>query len=118
MITDQIAKERLAVDAAFDYVCDPINSLGERKKFRRYPNLTFGPKNWETAQIFKLILNPRKKSFLQQIIDAAEKERLKQMIPIVLYRLEQPKNGEYIDKNPLTDKEFSALLVNEEAPNK
>ena len=110
MLSNQITKERQAVDAAFSYLCDPINSLGKRKKSLRYPNLTFGPKNWETAEMFKLIFRPKKKSVLQQIIDAAEKERAKEMAPIVLYRIEQPRDGEFIEVNPLTIHEFNALI--------
>jgi hypothetical protein len=104
-------KSKLAELAANYYLCNPYNSLGKNKgKPRKYPSLYFGPNNQETAALIKAIGSPRKKSILQQIIDAAEREQTKEMAPILLYRIEPPKDGEYIDNNPLTMQEFNAMI--------
>lgn len=104
-------KNELAQLAAQHYLCNPYNSLGENKgRTRKYPCLYFGPQNRETTILIKAIGSPRKKSVLQQIIDAAEKERAKEMSPILLYSLEQPRDDEFIEANPLTMHEFNALI--------
>lgn len=104
-------KNKLAELAAQYYLCDPYNSLGkEKSNVRNHRSFYFGPNNQETAALIKAIGSPRKKSVLQQIIDAAERERSKEMTPIILYRMEPPKDGEYIDNNPLTMKEFNAMI--------
>jgi hypothetical protein len=104
-------KNKLAQLAAQYYLCNPYNSLGKDKgKTRKYPHLYFGPNNRETAALIKAIYLPRKKSVLQQIIDAAERERAKEMIPIVLYSLEQPMGDEFVEVNPLTMHEFNVMI--------
>ncbi len=110
MLSNQIAKERQVVDAAFSYLCDPINTLGARKKSLRYPKMYFGPNNRETALLIKALNRNRRKTFWQKIVDAAEQERAKEMAPILLYSIEPPKDGEYIDNNPLTMQEFNAMI--------
>ena len=104
-------KNKTAQLAAEIYLNDWHNSLGKYKgKPRKFQSFYFGPNNRETAALIKAIGSPRKKSILQQIIDAAERERTKEMVPILLYRIEPPKDGEYIDNNPLTMREFNAML--------
>jgi len=104
-------KNELAQLAAQYYLCNPYNSLGKDKGVTRsYPNLYFGPNNRETAALIKAIGSPRKKSILQQIIDAAEKERAKEMAPIVLYRIESPMDGEFSEKIELTEKQYKDIF--------
>ncbi len=104
-------KDKTAQLAAEIYLNDWHNSLGKYKgKPRKYRSLYFGPNNRETSLLIKALNRNRRKTFWQKIIDAAEKERNKEMLPIIAYRLESPKDGEYVDKNPLTVQEFNALI--------
>jgi hypothetical protein len=97
-------------DAAFDYLCDPINSLGKRKVKSKTKIQTFGPNNKETIVLLKSLAVKRKPTFWNVLEDAVEQERRKQFPPVVLYRLESPKEGEWVEKNPLTEEEFQASI--------
>ena len=104
-------KNQLAQLSANYYLCNPYNSLGKDKgKPRKYRSLYFGPNNQETAALIKAIGSPRKKSILQQIIDAAERERAKEMVPIILYSIEPPKDGEFSEKIELTEKQYKDIF--------
>lgn len=104
-------KDKTAQLAAEIYLNDLHNSLGKYKgKPRKYRSLYFGPNNRETALLIKALNRNRRKTFWQKIIAAAEQERNKEMAPIVLYSTEPPKDGEYVDNNPLTMQEFNAMI--------
>jgi hypothetical protein len=104
-------KDKTAQLAAEIYLNDWHNSLGKYKgKPRKYRSFYFGPNNRETALLIKALNRNRRKTFWQKIIAAAEQERAKEMTPILLYKIEPPKDGEYIDNNPLTMQEFNAML--------
>ncbi len=96
-------------DAAFDYLCDPINSLGKRKGRSKNSLKLFGPINEETSLLLKSLAVKRKPTFLNILTDAIEQERRKQSPPRTLL-LEDPEENEWIDQNPLTEEQFEASI--------
>lgn len=109
-------KQQLAELAAKYYLCDPYNSLGKDKgKPRKYPSFFFGPNNLETAALIKALNRNRRKTFWQKIVDAAEKEQQKVMLPQILYTVEPPREGEFCEKIELTEKQYRAIFDDENA---
>lgn len=97
-------------DAAFKYLCEYKNSLGKTKKANKFPLTIFGPINKETSLLLKSLAVKRKPTFWNILIDAIEQERQKQFPPETLYRLEPPRENEWVDKNPLTEEQFEANI--------
>lgn len=68
-------------DAAWNYLLDPLNSLGKEKKkpifFKRKKLKIFGPPNSETLALLKNLSIKRKPTFWNILIDAIEEERRK-----------------------------------------
>lgn len=73
--------------------------------------MVFGPINNETALLFRSLAVKRKPTFWDMLEDAIEQEKQKQFPPVVLYRLESPLDGEWVDENPLTEEELEASIV-------
>lgn len=74
-------------DSAFDYLCDPFNSLGKRKgKFKSHL-ITFGPPNIETAKLLISLRRKKKKTLIDKLADLLESERQKSFAPTILYSL-------------------------------
>ena len=127
------------VNAAFNYLIEPKKSrrtnsfvcLGRDSKTRAFLRQVKMPalplladnidlrnslKPREKSPIFEAITNAfaLKANALQKKISLAiEEEKSKEEINI-LYRLEPPKNGEWIEENPLTGEQFNALLIDEQ----
>ena len=97
-------------DAAFKYLCEYKNSLGKTKKTNKFPLTLFGPINNETVLLLKSLAVKRKPTFWNVLADAVEQEKQKELPPVVLYRLESPLDGEWVEKNPLTEEEFNASI--------
>lgn len=97
-------------DAAYNYLCDPNNSFGKVKRPNKFPLTVFGPQNIETAKLLSSLRIGRRLSFLDKIILAAEKEKSKEMTPIIAYRLEPPMDGEHVEENPLTWEQFKTNI--------
>ena len=97
-------------DAAFKYLCEYKNSLGKTKKANKFPLTLFGPNNKETIVLLKSLTVKRKPTFWNVLEEAIEEEKQKQFPPVVLYRLESPLDGEWVEKNPLTEEEFNASI--------
>lgn len=97
-------------DAAFKYLCEYKNSLGQTKKPNKFPLQVFGPNNRETVLLLKSLTVKRKPTFWNVLEDAAEQERQKEFPPVILYRLEPPQNDEWIEENPLTWEQFQANI--------
>lgn len=97
-------------DAAWDYLLDSRNSLGKRKGRNKFPLTIFGPINEETVLLLKSLSIKRKPTLWNILVDAVEQERQKEFPPIVLYRLEPPKDSEWVEKNPLTWEQFQAKI--------
>lgn len=73
--------------------------------------MVFGPINNETALLLRSLAVKRKPTFWDMLEDAIEQEKQKQFPPVVLYRLESPLDGEWVDENPLTEEELEASIV-------
>lgn len=97
-------------DAAWNYLLDPRNSLGKTKRRNKFPLTVFGPINKETSLLFKSLAVKRKPTLWNALVSAAEKERQKEFPPVVLYRLEEPEDGEWVEENPLTEEQFQASI--------
>lgn len=97
-------------DAAFKYLCEYKNSLGQTKKPNKFPLTIFGPNNNETVLLLKSLSIKRKPTFWNALADAIEQERRKEFPPVVLYRLESPKEGEFVEQKPLTWEQFQAKI--------
>ena len=97
-------------DAAFKYLCEYKNSLGKTKKANKFPLKIFGPINNETILLLRSLAVKRKPTFWNVLEEAIEEEKQKQFPPVVLYRLESPLDGEWVEKNPLTEEEFNASI--------
>jgi len=99
MLTNQIYKERHAIDAATNYLFAP-------KKI-----LTIGKSSEWQMELMKKLLAPKKKNLFAALIDeiqkAAETEKQKQMLPIIAYRLE---SGE-TQSPELTEAEYKAIFI-------
>lgn len=130
------------VDAAFSYLMEPKKSrktnqficLGRDSKTRVFLRrvkmpalpLLVGNKDLreklkprEKSPLFRVVAGAiaLKTSRLSQEISLAIKEEKLKEATKILYTLEPPKIGEWIEENPLTEKEFNALLSDEKAPN-
>lgn len=97
-------------DAAFKYLCEYKNSLGQTKKPNKFPLTLFGPINNETALLLRSLSVKRKPTFWNVLADAVEQECRKEFPPVILYRLESPLDGEWVEENPLTEEEFQASI--------
>jgi hypothetical protein len=123
------------VDNAFDYLTEPKKRrktndficLGRDSKTREFLRRVKMPalplladnvdlrKSLESRQkspLFRVVAGAisLKTSKLREEISLAVQEEKSKEIVEILYTLEQPKDGEYIDSNPLTEKEFNALI--------
>ncbi len=74
-------------DSAFDYICDPFNSLGKRKGKFKNRLMIFGPPNIETAKLLVSLRRKKKKTLIDKLADLLESERQKSFAPTILYSL-------------------------------
>lgn len=123
------------VDNAFNYLTEPkkrrktndficLGRDSKTREFLRQVKMPALPLLADNVSLRKS-LEPREKSPLfkvvagaialktsklrEEIALAVQEEKSKELIEI-LYTLEQPEDGEFIDESPLTDKEFNALI--------
>jgi hypothetical protein len=123
------------VDNAFDYLTEPKKRrktndficLGRDSKTREFLRQVKMPalplladnvdlrKSLESRQkspLFRVVAGAiaLKTSKLREEITLAVKEEKAKTVETKPYTLEDPKDGEFVDENPLTDKEFNALI--------
>ncbi len=94
---------------ALEVVFSAIDYLNDHWSKKKSKFILLGPNNKHTHKLIERLAIKHKPSFLEIIIAAAEQERQKKFLPNELH-LDEPKDGEWVEENPLTWEQFQAKI--------